>query len=110
MNDQIIFYLIGGIFLFLLLVEFMRFKLRKVDFKHFFKWGMLWFGISSIFLFSEWIARGIQLIGIKLPFNFITIIGFCTIFFMLWNVYIKFEKIEEKFGKLVQKIALKDEE
>ena len=88
----------------------MRFRLRKVDFKHFFKWGALWSGISLIFILSKWIAQAITFIGIKLPFNFITILGFCLIFFMLWNVYIKFEKIEEKFGKLIQKIALKDED
>jgi len=86
----------------------MRFKLRKVDFKHFFKWGSLWLGISLIFIFSKWISSGIKSIGIKLPFNFITILAFIIIFCILWFIYLKLENFEARFGKLIQNIALKD--
>jgi len=110
MNSRLMFYLFGAIFLSLVLIEYMRFRSRKVDFKHFFKWGILWFGISLVFILSEQISWIIQFVGIGLPFNFISILGFCLIFCMLWNLYLRFERIEARFGELVQKIALKEEE
>ena len=110
MFDKLIFYLFGGVFLLLVLAEYIRFKLRKTDFKHFFKWGSFWLGIAFIFIFSNSISFAIKYIGIKLPFNFITILGFIIILIILWNIYIRIERIEEQFRKLIQQIALKDDE
>ncbi len=84
----------------------LRFKEKKLDFKQLFFWTVIWLGISVAVFFQDWTTRISQLLGIGRGSDFVVYVSVVLLFYLMFRLYVKAEKIEQDLTKVVRKVAL----
>ncbi len=101
------------IILILVLVMYFRLlsdlKKDKISLNKFFFWLFIWFGLSLIVFFPQIVFFLANLIGIERAKDLPIYISIIILFFLLFKIGIKIEKIEQEITKIVKNIALENE-
>jgi len=92
--------------IFLLLLDL---KDKKINLRKFLSWTLIWIILALIAFFPEIVIFSANLIGIERPKDLPIYISIILLFYLLFKVGIKLEKIEQNITKITRTIALKGE-
>ena len=101
-------------FLILIFVMVMYFKLLmdlkkdKISLRRFLAWIFIWFALSVIAFFPQIVVFFSNLIGIERAKDLPIYLSIIILFYLLFRVGIKIEKIDQEITKMVKSIALDD--
>lgn len=91
---------------------FSRVLLRKRDKqltpKEFTFWSLIWFSVILIAFVPEIIVIISEFFGIGRGVDFLTYIGLTLLFYMVFKIIVKMEKLQEEITKLTRTIALQN--
>ena len=84
-----------------------RTKDKKVSFNEFIFWSVLWIGIIAVALVPSVTSPFASLFGIGRGADFVVYLSIIALFYLIFRVYVKAEKIEKNITRLVREISLK---
>jgi hypothetical protein len=88
--------------------SYVDFRARKESLQLFVLWSITWLGIVLVALFPSVIPLLISLGGGQAGIGTFLGMALVFLFFLLYRVYVKLERLEQKLAGLVQELALRD--
>ena len=85
-------------------------KNNKITFLAFIFWFLLWLGIAFLFYLPETTSYLATLLGIGRGVDLALYISIILIFYLLFKVFVRLNKIDREITKIVREQAMKDEE
>ncbi len=101
---QFILILLILIFVFRL---FLKFKNRETDKKDFFLWLLIWILAIAVIAYPQGTVLIANKVGIGRGSDLIVYVSIIAIFFLLFRLLLRIEKMEKQITKIVRKDALK---
>lgn len=94
------------IFMYLKLLR--DFKKNKISIERFLFWMLIWFALSFIAFFPNIITSIANFLGIERAKDFPIYVSIILLFYIVFTILIKIEKLEQEITLLVKRIALKN--
>ena len=85
-------------------------KNNKITLLSFIFWFILWLVIALVFYLPETTSYLAQMVGVGRGVDLALYISIIIIFYLLFKVFVRLNKIDREITKIVRKEALKDEE
>lgn len=86
---------------------FLRFKDKKINFSEFLFWSIIWLGISLLSFNPTLISFVSFKVGIERPIDLVVYLSIILLFYLVFRMYVKHEKIEQEITEIVSDIALR---
>ena len=83
-----------------------RFKDKKLSGKQFIFWSALWTIILAAVFFQGWTMKLSSILGIARGADMIVYVSVVLLFYLMFRLYVKMEKIEQDVTRVVRKIAI----
>ena len=83
---------------------------NKITFLAFIFWFFLWLGIAFLFYLPETTSYLATLLGVGRGVDLALYISIILIFYLLFKVFVRLNKIDREITKIVREQAIKDEE
>jgi len=88
---------------------YLDYKKKNESFFMFFFWTVAWVGIIIVSLFPEIINEALQIsMAQKIGTGTFLGVAIVFLFFVIYRVYIKANRLEKKLHKMVMKLGIKD--
>ncbi len=100
---QIIILLLVGILMIKLLLDLMG---NKISNRKFVSWSFIWLSLGIIVIFPGIVFFFAELIGIERARDLSIYISIIILFYLLFKIGTKIEKIDQEITQLVKKLAL----
>lgn len=72
-------------------------------------WGLIWFLIIIFAFVPELSSRIARLFGIARGLDFLVIVAILLMFYLIFKLYMKIDKLQKDMTKIVREIALNNE-
>lgn len=72
-------------------------------------WGLIWFFIIVFAFIPELSSHIAKLFGISRGLDFLIIVAILLMFYLIFKLYMKIDKLEQDMTKIVREIALNNE-
>ena len=93
--------------LFSLLMVLIRFRKKQISLREFSLWGVFWI-ILGVFILYPWLmSRLATLVGVGRGVDVIVYLGLILLFYLVFKINVRMEKIEQDITKIVKEEALK---
>jgi len=96
--------------LFLLVKTIQRFRQGKLKTSSFVFWGVVWTAIIIVSILPSTTSFLARLLGVGRGIDIAVYVSIIVLFFLIFQIYIKLQKIEETITSLVSKIAIEKKE
>ncbi|MEM0230914.1 MAG: DUF2304 family protein [Candidatus Woesearchaeota archaeon] len=83
-----------------------RFRERKIQLNQFIFWTIIWTGILCAVFFQGWTVWLSSLLGIGRGSDLIVYVSVVLLFYLLFRLYVKTEKIEQEITKITSYLAI----
>ena len=88
----------------------LSFKRKKISLKLFIFWLPLWFIIPAAFLLPKTADYLAKILGLGRGADLATYLSILMIFYLIFRIFVRLEKIESDITAIVRGIALKDKD
>lgn len=88
----------------------LSFKERKISFKSLLFWLGLWLGISLVVLLPQTTGLLAKVLGIWRGTDAVVYLSVILIFYLIFRIFVKLEKIESNITTIIREIALQDKD
>ena len=93
--------------LFSLLMVLIRFRKKQISLREFSLWGVFWI-ILGVFILYPWLmSRLATLVGVGRGVDVIVYLGLILLFYLVFKINVRMEKIEQDITKIVKEEALR---
>ena len=93
--------------LFSLLMVLIRFRKKQISLREFSLWGVFWI-ILGVFILYPWLmSRLATLVGVGRGVDVIVYLGLILLFYLVFKINVKMERIEQDITKIVKEEALR---
>ena len=93
--------------LFSLLMVLIRFRKKQISLREFSLWGVFWI-ILGVFILYPWLmSRLAALVGVGRGVDVIVYFGLILLFYLVFKINVRMEKIEQDITKIVKEEALR---
>ncbi|MFW6046233.1 MAG: DUF2304 family protein [Candidatus Woesearchaeota archaeon] len=100
----IMFRILLFIVIFLTLLKvYKQFKEGNLTFNQLFIWIFVWISFLIMLLIPDLLSIPANLLGVASPYNLFVYSSIFVLFYLIYRVYIKLEKIERDITKIVRK-------
>ena len=106
---EIIQYIIIIFALFALTRALLMLKKNKLTPKKFFSWFILWIAVIAVGFIPGISTLLSKPLGISRGADFLVYISILVLFYLIYRIYVKLDKIDREITKIVRNIALKRE-
>ena len=103
---SILFPIISVIAIVLFLIRYLT---EKQSFTTTILWTVLWLFVILFSIFPEASGRFASLFGITRGLDFIIIVGFVVLLYVIFRLFSKLDKLQDDVNKIVMEIALSNE-
>lgn len=86
---------------------FLLFKNGKISWKEFLLWSVIWWAVIAVSLSMRIVNAFAEFLGVQRPVDALTFISIILLFYLVYRIYAKFEKIEHDITLLVRKLSYK---
>jgi len=93
--------------LFALSRALLLFKENKISFKELLFWAIIWIGVIIFSLSKRIMGMFAEFTGLQRPIDALLIISVILLFYLIYRIYAKFDKVEQNITLLVRKTAYK---
>lgn len=97
-------------FLFAWSRTFKRYRLKEIKGKELFIWTLFWLAAGLVVVFPNSTSTIAKIVGIGRGADLVVYISLALIFYILFRIFYRLEKIEKNITKIVRELALKEEE
>lgn len=75
-------------------------------------WGLVWFGVGVVVLYPKLTDKAATLIGLQSAkgIDLVVYLAVGVVFYLVFRLFVRLEKIEHEITKLVRHLALKDDD
>jgi hypothetical protein len=87
-----------------------RFREKKLSGRQFIFWSAVWTIILLAVFFQSWTMRLSSILGIARGADLIVYVSVVLLFYLMFRLYVKMEKIEQDITKVVRKISIEETE
>ncbi len=94
--------------LLMILTAFSKLRRKQQSIREFITWTVIWFGISAAALFPVWTGWVARITGIKSNINAIVFTALIVIFYLLFKIILRQEKLEQDLTLMVRYEALRE--
>jgi len=95
--------------LFALSRALLRFKKNEIAIKEFLFWLVFWVAVSVAVLLPQTTTLLANLVGVGRGADLVIYISIVAVFYIIFRIFVKIEKIEQDITKIVREIGLKEE-
>lgn len=88
----------------------LSFKNKRISFKSLLFWLGLWLAVSAAFLLPKTANYLAKILGFERGADLAVYFSILLIFYMLFRIFVKLERIETEITDIVRSIALRDRE
>ena len=93
--------------LFSLLMVLIRFRKKQISLREFSLWGVFWI-ILGVFILYPWLmSRLATLVGVGRGVDVIVYLGLILLFYLVFKINVRMERIEQDITKIVKEEALR---
>ncbi len=92
--------------IFALIASLFRLKSRSINLKQFIFWAILWVVLILLVLVRQSLGFLSQLSSGVSPFRIVVIFSIILLFYLMFEIYVKLDKMEQQTTKLVRNIAI----
>ena len=85
----------------------LRLRDKQINFVQFMFWGMIWVMVIVVAFVPKITFFFSNLLGIERGIDFAVYISIILLFYLMFRLYVKLDKIEEDMTKIVRKIAIR---
>ncbi|MBI4918742.1 DUF2304 family protein [archaeon] len=85
----------------------LRFKDNKLNTSEFIFWSIIWLGVSLLALNPELAGLVSFKIGIERPVDLVIYLSIILLFYLIFRMYVKQDKIEQEITELVRELSLR---
>jgi len=93
--------------LFSLLIVLIRFRKKQISLREFTLWGVFWIILSVFIVYPELMSRIANLFGVQRGVDVISYFALILLFYLMFKINVRMEKIEQDITKIVKEEALK---
>jgi small membrane protein len=87
-----------------------RYHRKQIRLSELFAWGIFWLLAAGFVLWPDASQRLADFLGVGRGVDLIVYLGLLLVFYLLFRIFVKFEKIERDITKITRKIALDEAE
>jgi len=92
---------------FSLLMVLLRFKKKELTLREFILWGIFWIILGVFVVYPELMSRLARLFGVGRGVDIIIYLALILLFYLMFKINIRMERIEQDITKIVKEEALK---
>ena len=92
---------------FSLLMVLLRFKKKELTLREFTLWGIFWIILGVFVVYPELMSRLANLFGVGRGVDIIIYLALILLFYLMFKINIRMERIEQDITKIVKEEALK---
>ena len=93
--------------LFALSRALLLFKENKINFKELLFWAIIWIGVIIISLSKRIMSMFAEFTGLQRPIDALLIISVILLFYLIYRIYAKFDKVEQDITLVVRQVTHK---
>jgi len=93
--------------LFALSRALLLFKENKISFKELLFWTIIWVGVIIVSLSKRIMGMFAEFTGLQRPIDALLIISVILLFYLIYRIYAKFDKVERDVTLVVRQVAHK---
>ncbi|OGY92508.1 MAG: hypothetical protein A3H70_04675 [Candidatus Komeilibacteria bacterium RIFCSPLOWO2_02_FULL_48_11] len=100
------------IVLFLLTRIGAKLKRKQISLQEALLWGLIWFGVGVVVLYPKLTDRLAAAIGLQSAkgIDLVVYLAVGLVFYLVFRLFVRLEKMEQDITKIVRHVALKDKE
>jgi small membrane protein len=89
-----------------------RFKKKEINFKEAVAWGVLWFAVGIVVLYPNLADDIASRVGLQTAtgIDLVVYIAVGVVFYLVFRILVRIERIERDITKVIRHVALKDED
>ena len=87
----------------------LRFKNNEITIKEFLFWLIFWIAVSITVLLPQTTSLLASWAGVGRGVDLVIYISIVALFYMIFRIFVRLEKIEQDITKIVREIGMKDE-
>ncbi len=87
-----------------------RLQARELTVVEFVEWFLLWVAVAVVAMVPDVTSYLARLVGVGRGVDLVTYLALLLVFYLVFKLFVKLEKIERQFTSLVQKLALREPE
>ena len=95
------------VIVFSLVMVLIRFFRRHINFREFTLWGIFWILLIILIIFPDLMTRLAHLFGVTRGVDILSYPALILLFYLIFKINIRLEKIEQDITKIVKEEALK---
>ncbi|MBU4421842.1 DUF2304 domain-containing protein [Candidatus Parcubacteria bacterium] len=107
---MLIQYLLLIIIVFILLQTARKFKARKISLREFLFWTIFWLMVFAVVLLPQITSFLAEKLGVGRGADLVVYASLIFVFYMIFRLFVRQEKVERDIGKIVEEIAKKDKD
>ena len=96
-----------AIALFSLFMVLLRFKRKQINLREFSLWGIFWIILGVFIVYPYLMSRLANLVGVGRGVDVIVYFGLILLFYLVFKINVRMEKIEQDITKIVKEEALR---
>src|SRR3989338_3339437 len=93
--------------LFSLLMVLIRFRKKQISLREFSLWGVFWIILGVFIVYPYLMSRLANLVGVGRGVDVIVYLGLILLFYLVFKINVRMERIEQDITKIVKVEALK---
>jgi len=88
----------------------MRFRRREVKWTEFLSWLIFWFAVGIAFIIPDSLTRLANILGIGRGADLVLYVAVVVLFYLIFRIFVRLEKMERNITKVVRDKALENME
>ena len=93
--------------LFSLLMVLIRFRKKQISLREFSLWGVFWIILGVFIVYPYLMSRLATLVGVGRGVDVIVYLGLILLFYLVFKINVRMERIEQDITKIVKEEALR---
>ena len=87
----------------------LKFRRRDIKVTEFFMWLVFWLAVGVAFITPASLTKIANLLGIGRGADLVLYVAVVVVFYLMFRIFVRLEKMERDITKVVRKNTLKDE-
>lgn len=87
-----------------------RLRSSELTVVEFVEWFLLWAAVAAVAMVPDATSYVAALVGVGRGADLVTYLGLLLVFYLVFKLFVKFEKLERQLTSLVRSLALRDAE
>lgn len=87
-----------------------KFRRKELKISEFLMWLIFWLAVGIAFIIPESLTTLANLLGIGRGADLVLYVAVVVVFYLMFRIFVRLEKMEKNITKVVRDKALKDEE